>query len=177
MPRLRPRLLGAAVVVTAAALPSPASADHCLAAIDYASRALGVAPSVLHAVALTESARAGRPSPWAINDHGQARHFATEAEALEHVRQRLAEGATNIDIGCFQINWHWHGARLRDPARALNPTLNAVYAAGYLLELHRELGSWSAAIGAYHSRTEARARNYRCRVARQLAGPVPLADC
>jgi soluble lytic murein transglycosylase-like protein len=45
-----------------------------------------------------------------------------------------------------------------------DPRRNALYAARFLRRLHSDFGDWSAAIGAYHSRTAARATRYRARV-------------
>jgi soluble lytic murein transglycosylase-like protein len=44
-----------------------------------------------------------------------------------------------------------------------DPDANAAYAARFLSELHAELGDWSRAAGAYHSRTPSFAWKYRAR--------------
>jgi hypothetical protein len=41
----------------------------------------------------------------------------------------VAAGIDNIDIGCMQVNWHWHRAAFASPAAALN--------AGYTLTIRR----------------------------------------
>jgi hypothetical protein len=44
-----------------------------------------------------------------------------------------------------------------------NPERNALYAAHFLIELHREFGSWTEAAGAYHSRTPEHADRYKAK--------------
>ena len=86
------------------------------------------------------------------------------------VRQALAAGRTSFDVGCFQINYRWHGARFASLEEMLEPAANARYAARFLSDLHEETGTWTAAAGAYHSRTERHARRYRARFREILAG-------
>ena len=52
-----------------------------------------------------------------------------------------------------------------------DPDTGADYAAQFLQSLYAERGNWSAAAGAYHSQTPARAGVYRARFDRILAGP------
>ena len=59
----------------------------------------------------------------------------------------------------------------------MDPYANALYAASYLRSLYESLGSWSAAVGAYHSRNADRAEGYRCRVAKTLQPERPIANC
>ena len=42
----------------------------------------------------------------------------------------------------------------------IDPWKNATYAARFLAELHQELGDWTRAAGAYHSRTDRYAKRY-----------------
>jgi hypothetical protein len=68
----------------------------------------------------------------------------------------------------MQVNWHSHGAAFASAAAALNPTLNARYAAALLGDYRRQTGSRADAVGLYHSHTPALAEAYCCRVARAL---------
>jgi hypothetical protein len=149
-------------------LPPPAAAaDHglCAEAAARAARATGVPAEILAAVMRAESGRpragaAPEPWPWTLHDAGEGLWFASRAEAAAHLAAALAAGRTNIDVGCFQVNLHWHGAAFDRAADLLDPAANALYAAGYLAELRGELGTWRAAAGAYHSRNGARAEAY-----------------
>jgi hypothetical protein len=182
----------------AAALPCrPAAADPgaeiCERAIVAGARAVGVPQEVLHAISLTETGRPDggrlRPWPWAINREGQGHWFRSRAEALAFAQASLLEGRRSFDVGCFQINYHWHGANFPSLETMFDPEAGATYAARFLKSLYLERGSWLAAAGAYHSQTPARASVYSARFERILAGlggntdlavaaasPAPAAD-
>lgn len=178
----------AAAMVAFATIPGPpAGADPaglCDAAALRASEATGVPLQVLQAIALTESGRSRggrmRPWPWTINIAGEGRWFDSRAEAESHVRAQHEAGRRVIDIGCFQVNYRWHGAAFASAEAMFDPAENALYAARFLAGLEAELGSWEAAAGAYHSRTPALAERYRARFRTHLAAlddaPLPTAD-
>lgn len=123
-----------------------------------------------------------RPWPWAINREGQSYWFASRDEALAFARQSLAEGRTSFDVGCFQINYRWHGQGFASLEAMFDQDQSGIYAARFLRDLYGETGSWSAAAGAYHSRTPEFAEIYRARFDRILADlgaappPVALAE-
>lgn len=151
-------------------------AQTCLSAAAQAAQAEGVPLDMLVTLALVESGRdMGRGlAPWAWAVHAQGRgHWAEQrADALALAQAALNTGTTNIDLGCFQINYRWHGAQFATLDAMLDPLENAHYAAR-LLRSHRDrLGSWDAAIGAYHSGTPELADAYRARFAR-LASHTP----
>lgn len=157
-------------------------ADVCAMAAAVAARETGVPEAWLQAIALAESGRGqgGRRVawPWAVNDHGQGHWFSGKREAVRHVEHRLAAGQTSLDIGCFQINWRWHGAAFDTPGHAFQPLANARFAARFLRQLHGQTGSWPQAVGRYHSATPHLGSAYRARVARirettTTADPVP----
>ena len=129
---------------------------------------------VLHAISLTETGRPDggrlRPWPWAINREGQGHWFKTRAEAFAFAQASLAAGRRSFDVGCFQINYHWHGHNFPSLEAMFDPEAGATYAARFLQSLYLERGSWLAAAGAYHSQTPARASVYRARFERILAG-------
>lgn len=171
--------LAVLLVLAAPSLPAGASeADRSPALCEQAAlggaRRGGVPASVLHAVALTETGhkRDGRlrPWPWAVNREGRGHWFATRNEALAFARASLAEGRTSFDVGCFQINYRWHGRAFASLEAMFDPDAGADYAARFLSELYRGRGDWSEAAGAYHSRTPHYAQVYRARFDRILAG-------
>lgn len=158
-------------------------AARCEVAADAAARDFGVPARVLRALALTETGRnidgEARPWPWALNHEGRGRWFETR-QAAEHAASRLVRReARSFDIGCFQINYHWHGEAFDTVGAMFEPAANARYAAAFLARLHAEKGSWEAAAGAYHSRTPGLARAYRERFrrihARLRPDPAPRA--
>lgn len=155
-------------------------AETCdLAAREAASR-YGIPMQLLRAMAEVESGRFGTSAmsawPWTLNVDGTGTHFATRAEAANRLETGLADGAENIDVGCFQISHRWHGAHFDAPADMLDPVQNADHAARFLSALHAELGDWTQAVGAYHSRSENLATAYRNRVARTLARLAPAPE-
>lgn len=179
--------LGAALIVLTLGWPLAARtardssrvldpAQSCLAAAAQAATAEGVPLDILVTLSLVESGRdtgAGlAPWPWAIHAQGRGHWPTQRADALAIAQAARDAGATNIDLGCFQINFRWHGAEFPTLDAMLDPVTNARYAAR-LLRAHRDrLGSWDAAVGAYHSRTPELAAKYSARFAR-LAAYVP----
>jgi hypothetical protein len=161
-------LLTALVLVTPAQARKPAPPEMCLSAAQMAARETGVPLRVLLAITLTETGRQGEggavvPWPWALNQGGESHWFATRDEALEYLTAALAAGTTNIDLGCFQLNWRWHNAGFASAGAMMEPEENALYAANLLARLYADSGDWSVAAGAYHSATPAYASRYTAR--------------
>jgi hypothetical protein len=138
--------------------------DQCDSAARQSAGETGVPITVLMAISRTETGRTrnGRvsPWPWTVNMEGRGIWFESHDEAQTYVLARHADGARNFDVGCFQVNYRWHGAQFASIEAMLDPLTNARYAAQFLAELHGEFGSWEAAAGAYHSRTDRHARRY-----------------
>ena len=170
----RIRALAALVFLSLAAPPAQARPDLCENAARQAAAEAGVPADVLLAIALTETGRvldgAVRPWPWAVNLEGRGHWFDSPAQALAFAESALAAGRTGFDLGCFQINWHWHGAHFASPRALLDPLAGARYAAALLAGLAQELGSWDRAAGAYHSRRPHLAARYRARFEAHRAG-------
>lgn len=175
------------------AAPAPATGESrlCDDAARRAAEEFGVPLSVMLGVTRVETGRseAGRitPWPWTLNLGGPGSWHPTAQAALATAQDALASGRRNIDIGCFQINYHWHGAEFADLAQMLDPLANARHAARFLRDLHAEFGDWTVAVGAFHSRNPAHATRYldRFRVIHAglddlpdrppgLVGPAPL---
>lgn len=133
----------------------------------------GIPQEVLAAITLTETGRQsdGVTStwPWTVNSEGKGFWFDTRDEALRFVRSELAQGTTSFDVGCFQINYRWHGDNFSSVEEMFDPIANARYAAKFLGDLYNEFGDWSLAAGAYHSRTQVYATRYRGRFDRLRA--------
>ena len=147
---------------------------RCEAAIAQGARDTGVPQEVLHAISLTETGRKEngrlRPWPWAINREGQGYWFKTREEAMHFARTSLAEGRKSFDVGCFQINYRWHGHNFTSLEAMFDPVTGARYAGTFLRDLYAESGDWSRAAGSYHSRTPHFANIYRTRFDRIRSG-------
>lgn len=185
--RQRLRIAGAlaAAWVLSGAVAQGASdpAALCERATVLAAEQTGVPLSVLQAIALAESGRSWggrqRPWPWTVNFGGDGAWFDSSAEARRAVAEHQAEGGTNFDIGCFQINHRWHAEAFPDLATMFDPEANALYAAEFLRGLFGETGNWPDAAAAYHSRTPEYADRYRARFTRlhdglDTGGEMPL---
>ncbi|MEL6478752.1 MAG: lytic transglycosylase domain-containing protein [Pseudomonadota bacterium] len=151
----------------------------CDSAARLASQSSGVPVDVLRALTRTETGRkmAGRlrPWPWTVNMEGAGFWFDTREEALEFALRHHARGARSFDVGCFQINYRWHGEAFESIEMMFDPQKNAEYAAKFIGDLHRESGQWAIAAGHYHSRTPSLSKKYRDRFnrIRTALGPAP----
>ncbi|WP_437436867.1 lytic transglycosylase domain-containing protein [Ruegeria arenilitoris] len=164
------------------AMPDARVAGVCDSAARRAAQSEGVPLDVLRAIARVETGRLqdGRlePWPWTINVEGQGYWFTSEIEAKSYVFNIFKAGKRSFDIGCFQINYRWHAKAFRSIDAMFDPDENATYAARFLNDLYAELGSWPAAVGAYHSRTPSLAQAYSGRfqtVLAQLDQTLPAA--
>ena len=166
-----------------AATIDPDISAICDAASAAAATARGIPLDALYAISLTETGRSGsgrlRPWPWAVNMEGRGFWFDTREEAYSYVMERYNEGARSFDVGCFQINYKWHGEHFTSIEAMFDPMTNATYAARHLSDLYSEFSDWTKAAGAYHSRTETYASRYRTRYARirgRLNGEAPAPE-
>jgi len=171
------RLAAILIALLPLAAAARAPGEVCLAAARDAAARHGVPERVLAAIGRVESGKRvdGRhvPWPWTLNVAGRGAWFGTRAEARAAAEDALAAGTTLVDIGCFQVNHHWHGAAFESVDAMLDPATNADYAARFLAGLRQEAGDWMRAAGWYHSRTPQHAARYRRLVAAALEAPPP----
>jgi hypothetical protein len=170
----------AGLLATAALTDRPAAAAEpagawalCAAATDAAEAMRPAIPAhLLGALAKVESGRHHKTSsarlawPWTVMAEGRGRYLPTKAAAIAEVRALKARGVSNIDVGCMQINLHWHADAFADLEQAFDPAYNVAYAATFLLDLRASENSWTKAIGVYHSRTPRFSGPYRSKVFR-----------
>jgi soluble lytic murein transglycosylase-like protein len=164
------------LTVCAALLPVRAQtaaaqmAADCEQAGRAAEQTYALPRGLLLAIGRVESGRwdstAGRvtPWPWSIDFDGTARLFDNRMEALRGTRAVQAAAPRNIDVGCFQISLRYHPQAFTDLDQAFDPAANADYAARFLVSLKNRLGSWPAAVAAYHSADPGLGVPYRERV-------------
>lgn len=176
-PGLLRRALFAALLALALPAEGRTTSDPsslCDAVASEAARRTGVPLSVLQAIQLTETGRkrggAFRPWPWTVNMEGAGHWFESEDAARAYVYKEFKRGARSFDLGCFQINYKWHGQAFSSIDEMFDPLANALYAARFLQTLHAEQGDWGRAAGAYHSRTPEFADRYQARFERLRAG-------
>jgi hypothetical protein len=146
------------------------TAALCLSAAKRAERLTDMPEGVVTAIMLAETGRWSKerkrsyPWPWTVTSGTDAWFAGSRAEAVAVVRRLQAEGRRNIDVGCMQINLHWHPDAFGTIEEALDPVRNIAYGAAFLKELFEERGSWSRAVAAYHSRDPERGGAYLARV-------------
>jgi len=125
---------------------------------------------ILYSVGLTESGKAGQLQPYAMNIAGKTAFPKSLPEAMRIFAASRSGGVKLIDVGCMQINHHYHGQNFRNVQAMFDPSLNVEYAARFLSRLHREQGSWSMAVARYHAgpNNNPAQKKYICRVIRNL---------
>jgi len=121
---------------------------------------------LLTAISLTESGRWDQVQgenvawPWTVTSGGKGQFFDSKQEALAEVEILLTEGVRNIDVGCMQINLHYHADAFETLSDAFDPKLNTAYAAKFLAKLKTRANSWTDAAGTYHSSTPDKKKYY-----------------
>ena len=162
--------LGASANLAAGA---PATSKLCLDAVRVAASRHRIPRDIMLAITLVETRRKidgkSRPWPWTLNFEGKGYWYDTRAEALAHANRTISSGKRSIDLGCFQLNYRWHGENFSGPAEMLDPSLAADYAARFLAGLYAETGDWIRAAGLYHSRTPVHSSRYRGLIRRTLS--------
>ncbi|WP_306115833.1 MULTISPECIES: transglycosylase SLT domain-containing protein [unclassified Roseovarius] len=161
------RCVAVAISLSCVTAAYASTTDICDTAAHRAAKEFGVPVSVLWSITRTETGqyRDGRltPWPWTVNMEGKGHWFKSRRDAQAYALREFERGARSFDVGCFQINYKWHGASFRSIDQMFDPLENARYAAAFLLRLYRESGDWSIAAGAYHSRTQEFSQKYRAR--------------
>lgn len=98
--------------------------------------------------------------------------FAGSArEAESEFRKARSRGVKLIDLGCMQINHHYHSAQFATLGHMLDPRTNVDYAARFLARLKQRHGTWSMAVARYHAGpdNDPAQKRYVCRVIANLA--------
>lgn len=154
-------------LLLAGPLRAATPAGLCEQVAMQAAQEAGVPADVLGALTLAETGRRQdgvlRPWAWAVNAEGSGTWFDDRRQALDFASARVAAGRTNVDIGCFQLNFRWHGENFGSMAEMFDPLANARYAADFLRALYAETGDWRAAAGMFHSRRPEEAARYLSR--------------
>ena len=156
----------AASISSMAAGVAFAAGNPCEPEILRAADRYGVPVGILYAVGLTETGRAGSLQPNALNIEGKAVFPASTREALKAFEDARAKGTKLIDLGCMQINHHYHASQFRSVEEMLDPRKNVDYAARFLSRLKSKHMTWSMAVARYHAgpNNDPAQKRYVCRV-------------
>lgn len=122
-----------------------ANASICDIAAQRAASETGVPLDVMQTITRLETGRGktGDPWPWTVNHAGDGSWFQTEDDARSYVFSQVKHGESNLDIGCFQINYRWHASGFQSLDDMFDPDINALYAARFLADLYQEFGNWT----------------------------------
>ena len=154
----------------AAARAAPALPASCEREIAGAAHRYDIPLAVFYAVGLNETGVRGRLQPFAMNIDGRAVIPANLTEALDGFRKAKAGGARMIDVGCMQINHHYHAARFRSLEAMFDPAQNVDYAARFLRELKERERTWTMAVARYNAgpNNDPAQKIYVCGVLRRM---------
>ena len=155
----RPKMLSLRATLTLLAAISSFSAAAeemggtrtCESELVAPSRRYNIPLAVFYAVGLNESGSKGRLQPYAMNIDGTASSSASLAEAIDRFHRAKSAGARMIDVGCMQINHHYHGQHFPTLEAMFDPTNNVDYAARFLLELKSRERTWTMAVARYNA--------------------------
>lgn len=143
-----------------------AGSNLCEREMTRAAEKHGVPVGMLYAVGLTETGRGDSLRPYALNIEGRAYYDQGKAEALRRFESARAAGVKLIDVGCLQINHHFHRRHFASVEEMLEPAANVDYAARFLKELKAREGTWTMAVARYHAGpdNDPAQKRYVCRV-------------
>lgn len=147
-----------------------ASTGICEREISAAASKHGVPEGILYSVGLTETGRKGSLQPFAMNIEGKAVYLDDMRTALAAFQVARGQGAKLIDVGCMQINQHFHGDQFTSVQAMFDPRSNVEYAARFLSRLHSRHETWTMAVARYHAgpNNDPAQKRYVCRVIANL---------
>lgn len=142
----------------------------CEPQIAAAAAKYGVPEGILYSVGLTETGRKGSLQSLAMNVEGKAHYFERLEDALSAFQSARGRGAKLIDVGCMQINQHYHGEHFTSVEAMFDPRANVEYAARFLADLHARHETWTMAVARYHAgpNNDPAQKRYVCRVIANL---------
>lgn len=164
--KLTVRLIVAAFTFSLSAFAAGAGPSLCEREMARAADRHGVPLGVLYAVGLTETGRGDSLRPYALNVEGRASYDDDKASALRRFESARASGIKLIDVGCMQINHHFHAKQFGSVEQMFEPAANVDYAARFLKQLKAREGNWTMAVARYHAGpdNDAAQKRYVCRV-------------
>ena len=158
--------LAAASISSGSVLAANAATNPCEPEILRAADRYDIPVGILYAVGLTETGNKGSLRPNALNIEGKAVFPASRSAAIAAFEEARRGGARLIDLGCMQINHHYHSGHFRSLGDMLDPKQNVDYAARFLLTLKHRHDTWSMAVARYHAGpdNDPAQKQYVCRV-------------
>ncbi|MTI16769.1 lytic transglycosylase domain-containing protein [Rhodobacteraceae bacterium RKSG542] len=138
----------------------------CEREMQNAARKYDVPLGILYSVGITETGKGNSLHPYAMNIEGKPYYARSIRDGQRKVAWEQARGKKLIDVGCMQINIHYHGHRFASVSDMFRPRQNVQYAARFLSELKKREGSWTMAVARYHAgpNNNPAQKRYICRV-------------
>ena len=137
--------------------------QSCLKEINYFQNKFNIPNDFLYAIALTESGRFYKdefiPWAWTVNVKGSGKFFSNKSD-LDIFINNQKNNTQNIDIGCMQINYFYHGEDFKDTKTMSIPEKNVEWAAKHIIKLFEKNKNWDEAIGKYHSFRKKKMKTY-----------------
>jgi soluble lytic murein transglycosylase-like protein len=167
---LRPGLVLIGFLYSTTAFAGNAYPHVCEREMAAAANQEHVPLGILYAVGMTETGKKGRLHPYALNIEGKSVFAKSKAEAISTFERARKAGKKLIDLGCMQVNHHYHGSEFHSISEMFDPGTNVRYAARFLRELKAREGSWTMAVARYHAGpdNDAAQKRYICAVIRNL---------
>ena len=113
------------------------NSQSCLKEINYFQNKFNIPNDFLYAVALTESGRFYKnefiPWAWTVNVKGSGKFFSNKSD-LDIFINNQKNNTQNIDIGCMQINYFYHGEDFKDTKTMSIPEKNVEWAAKHIIK-------------------------------------------
>ncbi len=165
------RTIGAATFFATSSLALPAAAQTvCEEHMIRASHTYGIPLGVLYAVGLTETGRRNSLQPYALNIEGRVYFGDSKDQALAEFNAARASGKKLIDIGCMQINHHYHRDQFPSLDAMFEPGQNVEYSARFLKQLKDRHTSWTMAVARYHAgpHNDPAQKRYVCAVIKNM---------
>jgi soluble lytic murein transglycosylase-like protein len=159
-------LLAAISISETAPAGQTVSANLCEREMIKAARKYDVPLGMLYAVGRTETGQKGSLQPFALNVEGKAVYGIDKTTALQQFARARGAGAKLIDLGCMQINHHFHAENFASVEEMFDPQKNVDYAARFLKQLREREGSWTMAVARYNAgpNNNPAQKRYVCRV-------------
>lgn len=142
----------------------------CEEHIVRAAQKYNVPFGTLYSVGITETGRNGTLHPYALNIAGKAMYAQSTAHVIELFNSAREKNVKLIDLGCMQINHHYHHSEFSSLSAMLSPEYNVDYAAKFLARLRRRHENWTMAVARYHAgpNNDPAQKRYICRVISNL---------
>lgn len=155
-----------AAIFTCSGVALASAENACEREMAAAAQEHGIPLGVLYAVGLTETGRGDSLRPFALNIDGKASYDMAKDEALRRFEVARKAGVRMIDVGCMQINHHFHARHFASVADMFDPPRNVAYAARFLRQLREREGTWTLAVARYHAgpHNDPAQKRYVCRV-------------